>query len=158
MIALALRRCVLLFLLLPFCALAHVEKVTYYYTDPQGNVLAEADEQGNIIRRADFSAYGRSMLDGPQNGPGFAGQMSEPDSGLIYMKARYYDPDVGRFLSVDPVRPTVGDTFSFGRYTYASNSPVVNIDPLGMSDCPAQSSDASCPDPQNGPLPENEVT
>jgi hypothetical protein len=50
------------------------------------------------------------------------------------MQARYYDPEVGRFLSVDPVEPSVGNAFNFNRYTYANNNPSRYTDPDGR--CP----------------------
>lgn len=46
-------------------------------------------------------------------------------------KQRYYDPEVGRFLSPDPVGPTPGNIFNFGRYTYANNNPLRFTDPTG---------------------------
>jgi uncharacterized protein RhaS with RHS repeats len=49
----------------------------------------------------------------------------------LYMQARYYDPAVGRFLSVDPVGPAAGNAYNFNRYDYANNNPIVNIDPDG---------------------------
>ena len=49
----------------------------------------------------------------------------------MYMQARYYDPATGRFLSSDPVGPSGGDPFSFNRYAYTNNNPVVGVDPDG---------------------------
>jgi RHS repeat-associated protein len=60
------------------------------------------------------------------------GHVNDPDIGLVYMQARYYDPAVGRFLSVDPI----GATTKFNRYAYASNNQVINIDHDGMPDIP----------------------
>ena len=57
--------------------------------------------------------------------------MNDPESGLVYMQARYYDPAVGRFMSADPVGPTPGDGFNFNRYSYANNNPYRFIDPDG---------------------------
>jgi putative transposase len=48
--------------------------------------------------------------------------------------ARYYDPSVGRFLSTDPVEPSAGNAFNFNRYAYASNNPIINMDPDGTRD------------------------
>jgi uncharacterized protein RhaS with RHS repeats len=47
------------------------------------------------------------------------------------MQARYYDPQVGRFISTDPIGPAAGNPFNFNRFAYANNSPAVNIDPDG---------------------------
>ncbi|MGS0998314.1 RHS repeat-associated core domain-containing protein [Rhodanobacter sp. UC4451_H18] len=57
--------------------------------------------------------------------------MNDPDTGLVYMQARYYDPAVGRFLSVDPVGPSPGNTFNFTRYDYANANPINRTDPTG---------------------------
>lgn len=123
--------CCLLALL--YCCASHAGTVHYYYTDPQGNVLAKADAQGNIIARYDYKPYGSSVasLGVPPDGPGYTGHVNDPDTGLVYMQARYYDPETGRFLSVDPNTPTAANTFNFNRYEYANNNPVVNIDPDG---------------------------
>lgn len=115
-------------------AVTHAGTHHYYYTDPQGTVLAKADGSGTIIATYDYAPYGTavaSMSPAP-DGPGYTGHVNDPDSGLVYMQARYYDPGVGRFLSVDPVGPMVGNGFNFGRYGYANNNPVINTDPTGM--------------------------
>jgi RHS repeat-associated protein len=114
---------------------AHAGTHHHYYTDPQGNVLAKTDAQGNIIARYDYAPYGASvtasgMSAGP-DGPGYTGHVNDPDTGLVYMQARYYDPAVGRFLSTDPVTPLAGNAFNFGRYGYGNNNPVVHTDPDG---------------------------
>jgi len=116
------------------CHVAHAGTHHYYYTDPQGTVLAKADASGTIVATYDYAPYGTavaSMSPAP-NGPGYTGHVNDPDTGLVYMQARYYDPAVGRFLSVDPVSAVA----KFSRYTYASNNPITNIDPDGMSDIP----------------------
>lgn len=70
------------------------------------------------------------------NGPGYTGHVNDPDTGLVYMQARYYDPGTGRFLSVDPVNPEAGHLFSFNRYNYANNNPIINIDSDGRQTLP----------------------
>lgn len=120
--------CYLLVLLSGF---AQANTVTYVYTDPQGTPLAEADANGNITATFDYTPYGSQALGAPPNGLGYTGQVNDPDTGLVYMQARYYDPAVGRFLSVDPQRPSAGNAFSFDRYAYADNNPIRNIDPNG---------------------------
>ncbi|HEV2679148.1 MAG TPA: RHS repeat-associated core domain-containing protein [Rhodanobacter sp.] len=121
-------------------AMAHAGTVTYVYTDPQGTPLAEADASGNITARFDYAPYGTAVESvGPApNGPGYTGHVNDPDTGLVYMQARYYDPATGRFLSVDPVTPTAGNAFNFSRYAYANSNPVMHTDPDGR-----QSEDAA---------------
>ncbi|MEZ2419269.1 RHS repeat-associated core domain-containing protein [Luteibacter sp. RCC_6_2] len=113
------------------------ETVTYYYTSPQGTVLATTDSAGNVISNTDYRPYGSQALGTPEKGPGYTGHMNDVDSGLVYMQARYYDPQVGRFLSVDPHGADAGDVNSFARYSYANLNPVTNIDPDGRQTLPA---------------------
>jgi len=107
------------------------EKVTYYYTNEQGTVLATTDETGAILTVADHSPYGARVLGTPEQGPGYTGHVNDADTGLVYMQQRYYDPVVGRFLSIDPVMPVAGQIMTFGRFSYANNNPVRNVDPDG---------------------------
>ena len=108
------------------CQAVHAGKVMYIYSDPRGTPLAEADVSGNITATFDYRPYGTQALGGAPNGPGYAGHVNDPDTGLVYMQARYYDPLVGRFLSADPVGPSAGDVLNFNRYAYAGNNPVTN--------------------------------
>jgi RHS repeat-associated protein len=94
-------------LVLLSCFAAHAGTVTYVYTDPQGTPLAEADAQGNITARFDYASYGSVAMGAAPNGPGYTGHVNDPDTGLVYMQARYYDPVTARFLSVDPKTPLV---------------------------------------------------
>ncbi len=66
-----------------------------------------------------------------KDGIGYTGHVNDADTNLVYMQARYYDPSLGRFLSVDFVAPEAGDYFGFGRYGYGRNNPILNIDPDG---------------------------
>ena len=54
------------------------------------------------------------------------------DSGLTYLRARYYNPGIGRFLSADPFPGFAGSPQSLNRYAYAGNNPVNRQDPSGM--------------------------
>lgn len=60
--------------------------------------------------------------------------MDSAGTGLVYMQQRYYDPDVGGFISPDPIMPTPGNIYNFNRYAYANNNPIGNIDPDGRDD------------------------
>lgn len=52
--------------------------------------------------------------------------------GLVYMRARYYDPEIGRFISRDPWLGRVRDPLTLNRYLYVSNNHINNIDPEGL--------------------------
>jgi RHS repeat-associated protein len=80
--------------------------------------------------------YGEQALGTPKDGPGFTGHMGDADTGLVYMQQRYYDPAIGRFLSVDPVTAySSGDMRFFNRYAYANNNPYRFTDPDGRQAC-----------------------
>jgi len=134
----------LLLLMAMVCAsmgVAHAaETITYYYSSPQGTVLAKADASGNILSSADYRPYGTQALGTPEQGPGYTGHVNDPDSSLVYMQARYYDPGRGGFLSVDPVEPSPANLFSFGRYGYSNNNPINHTDPDGR----CSDADGSC--------------
>lgn len=120
----------------------HANTVTYVYTDPPGTPLAEADASGNITATYDYAPYGSQALGSAPNGPGYTGHVNDPDTGLVYMQARYYDPSVGRFLSADPVGPSAGALFGFNRYDYTNNNPINHTDPDGR--CADHYSNGSC--------------
>jgi RHS repeat-associated protein len=125
---------VLLLWLLAGVAANATDTVTYIYADPQGTPLAEADASGNITATFDYTPYGTTALGTSPNGPGYTGHVNDPETNLVYMQARYYDPAVGSFLSVDSVSLEVGNTFSFNRFEYANGNPIRNTDPTGK--CP----------------------
>lgn len=122
-------------LLLMAVGIAHAQTSTkyYYYTDPQGTPLAKADAQGNIVERYEYTPYGTPVpsVSTAPNGPSYTGHVSDPETGLVYMQGRYYDPTITRFLSPDPVMPSAGNPFNSNRFAYANNNPIINIDPDG---------------------------
>lgn len=120
----------LLFAINSMCSVQATETVTYYYTSQQGTPLATADASGNTLATSDYRPYGAQVLGTPPTGPGYTGHVNDPDSGLVYMQARYYDP-IGRLLSPDPSAPKPGDVFTFNRFAYSNDNPVTNIDPDG---------------------------
>ncbi|KAF1003078.1 MAG: tRNA(Glu)-specific nuclease WapA [Luteibacter sp.] len=134
-----------------WCGLASppaiAETVTYYYTNPQGTVLATADAAGNLLTTTDYRPYGAQALGSPAPGPGYTGHVNDPDSGLVYMQARYYDPTMGRFLGTDPKPPTAGSPLTFGRFTYANGNPIGNIDPDGRESACVMSASHCAGDP-----------
>ena len=145
------KSCIFLLTLIA-CSALHAQQqgtVTYVYTDPQGTPLAEADASGNITATYDYSPYGTTALGTPPNGPGYTGHVNDPETNLVYMQARYYDPVTGHFLSVDPTAPSAGSTSAFNRYDYANNNPITNQDPNGK-ECTKSGSTFTCVPTMNG--------
>lgn len=117
--------CLLLMMLLPFGAVA--DQLRFMHTDLQGNVVAVTDESGAIVERYSYEPYGLPS-DPALDGPGYTGHVHDADTGLIYMQQRYYDPEIGRFLSVDPDPVDPATAWNFNRYNYAANNPYKFVD------------------------------
>jgi RHS repeat-associated protein len=84
------------------------------------------------VNRTDYTPYG-AAIGKVVDGVGYTGHVMDAATGLTYMQQRYYDAEVGRFLSMDPVvvDPKIGGNFN--RYHYANNNPYLFIDPDGSS-------------------------
>jgi RHS repeat-associated protein len=63
----------------------------------------------------------------------FTGHVNDPQTDIVYMQQRYYDPIAARFLSVDPVVAQANTGSSFNRYNYANGNPYLFTDPDGRS-------------------------
>lgn len=109
--------------------------VKYVHTDALGSVVAMTDASGAVIETTrEYEPYGQQLVPTVQDGPGYTGHVQDAATGLVYMQQRYFDPQIGRFLSVDPVQANPNTGASFNRYVYASNNPYKFIDPDGRSD------------------------
>src|SRR6266481_2860565 len=115
---------------------AIADVITYYHTDISGSPVAGSDVSGNIVWREAYTPYGERRLEQASSGGNrrwFTGQPHEEFSGLTYMGARHYDPMIGRFMGVDPVRPNSSNQFGFNRYAYANDNPFSYTDPTGLA-------------------------
>ena len=111
---------------------AAAQTVEYVHTAALGSVVAVTDANRNIVERREYEPYGYQLTPTLQNGPGYTGHVQDASTGLTYMQQRYYDPLLGRFLSVDPVTMhDTGDARHFNRYGYANNNPYTFVDPDG---------------------------
>jgi RHS repeat-associated protein len=96
-----------------------------YITDGLGSTIALANESGDVVQRYSYDAFGNQQASGTIPNPfTYTGQAWDPVSGLYYYGARYYDPELGRFISKDPIRHT-------NPYAYVGNDPVNATDPTG---------------------------
>ena len=102
----------------------------WYVYDGLGSVVGEVDPSGNLTSSPKYDVYGlvRANPGTASSAMGFVGglgHLSEAGTGLIYMKARYYDPSLGRFVSQDTAKDGV-DWFA-----YCDNNPVNEADSDG---------------------------
>lgn len=106
------------------------EPVYYYHTDHLGSIRAITDGQGAIVWSADYQAFGaQTGQEGTlQEFHGFTGKEYDPDTGLYYYNARWYDAELGRFISEDPA----ADPNNPNLYSYCGNNPLNAVDPTGM--------------------------
>jgi RHS repeat-associated protein len=85
-----------------------------------------------LVERREYEPYGYQTAPfALKDGPGYTGHVTDAATGLVYMQQRYYDPVIGRFLSVDPVAADDSSGANFNRYKYAANNPYRYTDPDG---------------------------
>jgi RHS repeat-associated protein len=109
------------------------QKRYYFHTDQIGTPLEMTNAQGEIVWQATYRAWGTVealAVNQVEQHLRFQGQYFDDETGLHYNTFRYYDPEVGRFITQDPI----GLLGGFNLYEYAP-SPVGWIDPLGWSTC-----------------------
>ena len=112
-----------------------------------GTSLGAVDAAGQVQEAVATDAFGQLRLAGSPANPGgatnapvggwqqshlFAGEYWDQDSQLLYLRARWYDPQIGRFISADPFEGRQRDPRSLNRYGYAHGNPVHNTDPSGQ--------------------------
>ncbi len=105
---------------------------TYYiHNDHLGSTRALTDAQGNIISEMEYAPFGAVIrAEGTGDIMLFIGKEMD-NTGLYYFGARYYDPEIGRFISRDPVLNGDVDPTRHTPYAYAQSSPLSYVDPDG---------------------------
>ena len=108
-----------------------------YHYDEMGNTLFLTNATGTVDASYAYSPYGELLsstgnIDNPFSWQGQFGVMQEGDSGLYYLRARYYDSARGRFLSRDP-SPDAHPA-RVNQYEYASQNPLMWVDPTGLTE------------------------
>ena len=100
----------------------------YYFTrDHLGSTTALTDSKGALVERGAYDAYGNST--GPaKTRYGFTGREGDSVTGLMYYRARWYDPQLGRFISEDPI----GLAGGINQFAYVGNDPQNRKDPSGL--------------------------
>ena len=121
--------------------------VYHYHADGLGSVVALTDGAQSVVQQYGYSSFGATTAAGALEQPfGFTGREFDPETGLYFYRARYYDPMEGRFISKDPIAIggniyTQGADISFLQYVsavaapylYTENNPINWIDPSGLT-------------------------
>ncbi len=110
------------------------DEVYCYHYNATGSTVAMTDSSQTMVNKYTYDPFGKvtnqeeTIISQPFKFVGQFGVMTEPN-GFYYMRARYYDPNVGRFISEDPIGFEGGDV---NLYAYVGNNPVNLVDPNGL--------------------------
>ena len=131
------------------CGVASVDVSGTYWLrkDILGNVVAILTDGGIVVARYIYDAWGNhKVVDntgneitdtahiGNINPYRYRGYYFDTETGLYYLKSRYYDPETGRFISIDDISFADPDTINgLNLYAYCCNNPVMHVDPTGQA-------------------------
>lgn len=113
------------------------ETITVVHQDHLGSATVTTDKAGHIVANQNYYPYGDTRNQtGISNTRQYTGQINDLETNLYYYNARYYNPVIGRFISVDPVarldKSVITDPQQLNYYNYARNNPVIMNDPTGL--------------------------
>jgi len=144
-------------------------RIRYHHKDRLGTSLTFSDENGQVVGRRHYDAFGKPrMIDGTLMEPGarprlknftdyagvnnigiprrgFTDHLHLDDVELIHMNGRVYDYNLGRFMSVDPFIQSPTNSQSINPYSYIMNNPLSGTDPTGYASCSVDDA-AGCQD------------
>lgn len=110
----------------------------FYQYDAHGNTQLLTDNSSNVTDTYDYESYGNlvNQTGITDNDYRYTGEQFDAEADAYYLRARYYDPDAGVFLSKDPATGNIDDPMSLQGYQYAEANPVNLIDPSGRITLP----------------------
>jgi len=121
-------------------------KVYFFHRNERNDVVLVTDAEGKEAASYQYGPWGRVSRFRPEEDTfehsvespfRFRGCLFDPTTGMTYMRRRFYDPDLGRFISRDPVAGNLHDPITTNPYAYARNNPYRFGDPLGTQAGPS---------------------
>jgi RHS repeat-associated protein len=113
----------------------------YFHTDHLGSISVITDENGVVVERLSYDAWGKRRFANGADDPtgsiasettrGFTGEEELSVSGLVHLNGRVYDPLLARFTSADTITENPLSTQGWNRYSYVGNDPLAFTDPSG---------------------------
>ena len=108
-------------------------KVNYYHYDGLGSTRVLTDNSGASTDSYDYEAFGELLAQSgnTENNYLYTGEQIDPNTGNYYLRARYYNPEKGRFLSMDNFDGLAQNPITLHKYLYGNADPVNKVDPSG---------------------------
>ena len=105
-----------------------------------GDVTEIYNEAGTLVGKYNYNAFGECEIETDEGGIAeknpirYRGYYYDEETGFYYLKTRYYDPEIGRFITIDDTSYLDADGINgLNLYAYCGNNPVMNVDPEGTS-------------------------
>ena len=107
--------------------------ISYYHYDGQLSTRTLTNAAGDITDTYDYDAFGnlRDQVGTTENNYRYTGEQFDPNAGFYYLRARYYDQAMGRFVATDPYQGRMHEPVTLHKYLYANANPVMFNDPSG---------------------------
>ncbi len=123
---------------------APTDSVQYYIRNGHGDVTGVVDWEGDPINEYSYDIWGNplSTVEHLENPFRYSGEYWDETTGLQYLRARWYDPSLGRFINEDSYEGDIANPLTLNLYTYVHNNPLIFIDPSGHA--AACTSESSC--------------
>jgi RHS repeat-associated protein len=133
------------------------QATVYLHADALETVVRITDGSGSVALSREYDAWGQLQAGWDEPGYSFTGREWDPETGLYYYRARYYDPKSGRFISEDPLPLAERRLSEVGAYPYVGNDPVNSVDPYGLEGSSGRNIHGNYCGPVNGGDPLDRV-